>query len=334
MQSKLSHRRCGFLVVGSCVAERRKAEAMLRNMVNRVLAVLIATAVSQAVAWDSHPGQSADAQVIGPIVGKAVKGDTSKPLRELAAEAAQAKPAEEADKGAQQVKAFLQKKHAVAAERGQLSPLADADLAKAFPKAAFYVLRFRQYPVAFEVPEGFSSGNLCVLQGEEVTLVSDDKSLQAFFNASLPAVMSDDDRRVAAKACLRIAQELHNDGFYRFKPLAEEKITAAAREATGVTHVDPQGGNKGQISATLAFDAKGKVAKAETKPALSPGVRPICQSTKLLDADPIVRRMAERDLVVIGSAALDYLLEQRAKASPELQQAIDAVWEQIVVQGR
>jgi hypothetical protein len=280
--------------------------------------------------------QAALAQVVGPIVGKAVQADTSKPLRELAAEAAKAKLAEDEklDKPTKFVKAYLQKQHPAAAERGELAPLTDADLAKAFPKATFYLLRFRQYPVAFEVPEGLSAGNVCVLQGEEVTLVSDDKGLQAFFSKGLPAVMSDDDRRQAAKAWLRIAQELHNDGFYRFKPLADEKFTLAPRQASGVTHVDPQGGNKGQISAALTFDDKGKLAKGQSKAELSPGVRPICQSTKLLDADPIVRRMAQRDLVVMGSAALGYLLEQRAQASPDLQQAIDAVWDQIVAQGR
>jgi hypothetical protein len=67
---------------------------------------------------------------------------------------------------------------------------------------------------------------------------------------------------------------------------------------------------------------------------LKPGPRPICQATKLLDADPVVRRMAEQDLLVMGRAARPYLDEQRAKAAPELQKAIDRVWERICADDR
>jgi hypothetical protein len=63
---------------------------------------------------------------------------------------------------------------------------------------------------------------------------------------------------------------------------------------------------------------------------LKPGPRPICQATKLLDADAVVRKMAEQDLLFMGLAARDYLMEQRAAAGPELRQAIDRLWEQIV----
>ena len=252
------------------------------------------------------------------IVGKAVQGDTSKLLRQLAADAAKAKLAEDEklDKPTKLVKAYLQKNHPAAAERGALSPLTDADLAKAFPKATFYLLRFRQYPVAFEVPEGLSAGNICVLQGEEVSLVSDDKGLQAFFSKGLPAVMSHDDRRQAAKAWLRIAQELHNDGFYRFKPLAEEKVTLALRQVSGVTHVDPQGGNKGQISAVLTFYYKGKLAKGQSKAELSPGIRPICQSTK----PPTPTRLSPHGAARSGgdgaARRLGYLLSNSPRPAP------------------
>ena len=67
---------------------------------------------------------------------------------------------------------------------------------------------------------------------------------------------------------------------------------------------------------------------------LKAGLRPICQATKLLDADPIVRRMAEQDLLILGRTAQEYLAVQRAKASPELQQAIDQIWQRIVDEGR
>jgi hypothetical protein len=68
--------------------------------------------------------------------------------------------------------------------------------------------------------------------------------------------------------------------------------------------------------------------------AIHAGVRPICQATKLLDPDPIVRRMAERDILVMGRAAKAYLDEQRARATPALRQAIDRMWKRIVAESR
>lgn len=62
-------------------------------------------------------------------------------------------------------------------------------------------------------------------------------------------------------------------------------------------------------------------------------MRPICQATKLLDADPIVRKMAERSIQIMGRAARGYLEEQRAQAAPDLQQAIDRMWQRILEEG-
>lgn len=67
---------------------------------------------------------------------------------------------------------------------------------------------------------------------------------------------------------------------------------------------------------------------------LKRGVRPICQATKLLDADLVVRRMAEQDLFVMGKAAGDYLAGQRAKADRKLQKAIDRIWQRILAEDR
>jgi hypothetical protein len=60
------------------------------------------------------------------------------------------------------------------------------------------------------------------------------------------------------------------------------------------------------------------------------GPRPICQATKLLDPDPVVRKMAEQDLLIMGRAARGYLDEQRARATPALRKAIDRIWERIL----
>src|SRR6184192_2360441 len=67
--------------------------------------------------------------------------------------------------------------------------------------------------------------------------------------------------------------------------------------------------------------------------AIRPGPRPICQATKLLDPDPLVRRICEQDLLIMGLSARDYLMEQRARATPELRAALDRLWEKIQKNG-
>jgi hypothetical protein len=53
----------------------------------------------------------------------------------------------------------------------------------------------------------------------------------------------------------------------------------------------------------------------------------------LLDPDPLVGRMAEQDILVMGKSAKAYLDEQRAKAKSELKAAIDHIWKRIVDEG-
>jgi hypothetical protein len=127
-----------------------------------------------------------------------------------------------------------------------------------------------------------------------------------------------------------LAAVLRQDGFYGFSLMDDStKVAAdkAGRKASAKVVV-MKGGN-GEIDASLTFDEDGKFLKAADEAKLKPGPRPICQATKLLDPDPIVRAIAEQDLLCMGRAAKPYLDEQRARASPELQKAIDAAWRRI-----
>jgi hypothetical protein len=137
----------------------------------------------------------------------------------------------------------------------------------------------------------------------------------------------------ALSAWLTLTQEFHQDGFFSFQIRSKEFTVAGkdALKATGGVSVE-KGGN-GKLDATLDFDKDGKLAKAEEKAAIRPGPRPICQATKLLDADPLVRRICEQDLLIMGLAAREYLMEQRVRATPELRDAIDRVWRQIEKNG-
>jgi hypothetical protein len=93
-------------------------------------------------------------------------------------------------------------------------------------------------------------------------------------------------------------------------------------------------GGTGNIHVSILFDEEGDLLRIAEIRRVQIGVRPICQATKLLDADPLVRKMAEQDILVMGSSAKAYLDEQRAKAKPELQAAIDRIWKRIVDEGR
>jgi len=206
-----------------------------------------------------------------------------------------------------------------------------------FPDHVLFAVIFPQYPVARVAPPPLKSANVVAVpkkkDGKPVP-VTDVKELEKFFKANARAVKTGDETENAAKAWLRAAAELNQDGFYKF---TVKDIGVALKgdtlNATGEAPVDPQGGNKGEVKVTLTFK-DGKLATAETKVNLKPGVRPICQATKLLDPDPIVRGMAEQSIRVMGSAAKPYLDEQRAKASAELREAIDRVWQRIVAEGR
>jgi hypothetical protein len=211
----------------------------------------------------------------------------------------------------------------------------DEALAKAFPDFSFFALTFPQYPVARLPPAPFKSQNVfAVPRDGKLIHLTDTKGLETFFKDNLKAVKDDDAAKRAAQAWLALSQTFRQDGFYKFSvPRDDLKVAEDKGERKASGKLVVTGGGKGDLTATLTFDEKGKLAKALEENAIKPGVRPICQATKLLDADPLVRRMAEQDLLVMGQACRGYLDEQRAWATPELQKAIDRVWKRIIEEG-
>jgi hypothetical protein len=213
-------------------------------------------------------------------------------------------------------------------------PLSDDCASRAFPEALLYAVRFRQYPVAVAPPEGLAPSNLFAVKGGELQagMTGPDDLQRYFFNHLAPAAKAAD-AQVAACAYLRLTQEFVQDGFYAFRP-AEVGGVQADEDGNGWVsgQVEVKSGGRGKITATLYFYADGTFAGAEEKVSVLAGIRPICQATKLLDADPVVRKMAEQDLLIMGRAAKGYLDEQRKKASPELRKAIDKLWRRIAAE--
>ncbi|HJZ54708.1 MAG TPA: hypothetical protein VKE74_07095 [Gemmataceae bacterium] len=231
---------------------------------------------------------------------------------------------EDLAKAEQVVKDYLDVKKA---DGYKLERIDDPAVGRAFPNHLVYSVIFRQYPVARAAPEGLKSQNLFFVAGGKLTLVQDAKGLERVFReAAAPAK----DEKVAADvalAWLRFAEELRQDGFYKFKTV-EEATKAGGGNASAKATVSA-GGN-GEIKVELSFDADGKLTRASEAAVLKPGPRPICQATKLLDPDPLVRRICEQDLLIMGPPALEYLDEQAAKAPPELRAEIERVRRKIL----
>jgi hypothetical protein len=208
-------------------------------------------------------------------------------------------------------------------------------IANSFPDTDFFEVRFRQWPIAVRPPEGLSASNVFLVQNGEVFPLTSPADLRDFFFADLPTADDEDDAADAGLAWLRLSEGFSQDGFYTF---GDPEVTVTVTEefgllVTGIVTVTMGGRGDSHISVEMLFDSDGVLQSVSEENTVQPGVRPICQATKLLDADSLVRRMAERDILIMGRQAAEYLYEQRIKARPELQEAIDRIWQRIVDEG-
>jgi hypothetical protein len=218
------------------------------------------------------------------------------------------------------------------AQAAQVKALRDEHLTECFPDRSFFAVTFRQFPVARIVPAPLKASNVFVVpRGGKLKVITEFKELKGLFRSGAKPVKSEKAAKHAVMAWLTLATQLANDGFYQFAIPGQDVKAGAGKagiEASGRATL-LRGGN-GQITVAMTFTEEGKLDAVDQESKLRPGPRPICQATKLLDADPVVRRMAEQDLLFMGSAAADYLAEQRARARPELQRAIDRLWRRIL----
>jgi len=218
---------------------------------------------------------------------------------------------------------------------GNISRLTDAAITKSFPNHILFGVHYRQYPVAREMPRPLTYSNLFLADSSnKLTLITDHKTLEQQFK-KLSGVKTEEDAKTRARAWLIASSQLHQDGFFRFS--VNDEATKVEKGKDGLTAIAKmtvtQGGN-GELLVTMTFDKNGQLDRLTETNKIRAGPRPICQATKLLDADPIVRKMAEQQILYLGRLAKDYLAEQRAKASPEVQKAIDALWKKIEEQDR
>jgi hypothetical protein len=214
-------------------------------------------------------------------------------------------------------------------------PITDDYVGRTFPSFSFFGVIFRQHPIAVLCPQtqDLKCSNVFFVKGGRVDFVATIPDLKFFFSAELGTAPSETAAADAASTWLRFSEELKQDLFYTFS--APEISYMPREDVTRVRgHAAVMAGGEGQIDVLITLGAAGSLVQIYEKSALRPGVRPICQATKLLDRDPIVRRMAEQDVLVMGRAAKPYLDQVRATARPKLQQAIDRIWQRILDEGR
>jgi hypothetical protein len=207
-------------------------------------------------------------------------------------------------------------------------------LADSFPGTDFFAVIFRQYPILVLPPKGLSSSNVFLVQNQNVTPLLSTADLEDFFFDELALVEDEAAAADAGLSWLRLTEVFSQDGFYTFSAPNINVMATPNGEFIVTGSVTVTAGGRGSIKAELVFDAfDGSLEDVSETRNVRPGVRPICQATKLLDADQLVRRMAEQDILVMGKSAKGYLDEQRAKAKPELKAAIDRIWKRIVEEG-
>jgi hypothetical protein len=214
-------------------------------------------------------------------------------------------------------------------------PITDDFVGRTFPGFSFFGVIFRKYPLAVICPQtqDLRCSNVFFVKDGRVDFVATIPDLKFFFSAGLDPAPSEAAAGDAASTWLRFSEELKQDLFYTFS--APEISYMPRDDVTRVRgHAAVMAGGEGQIDVLITLGAAGSLMQIYEKSALRPGIRPICQATKLLDRDPIVRRMAEQDVLVMGRAAKTYLDQVRATARPKLQQAIDRIWQRILDEGR
>jgi hypothetical protein len=213
-------------------------------------------------------------------------------------------------------------------------PLGDDYIGRTFPNFSFFAVQFTQWPYMVLVPDPLPGpSNVFIVRNGHVSFLDGVNGLENFFSAQLPPLPDATSATDAGRAWLRLSEEFKQDRFFQFSdPAVDYTPTSNGASVTGAVLV--LDGGTGRIDLTMTLDGAGNLVDIQETSTVRAGVRPICQATKLLDRDSLVRRMAEQDILVMGRAAKSYLDAQRAKARPALKRAIDRIWARIVEEGR
>jgi RNA polymerase sigma factor (sigma-70 family) len=200
-----------------------------------------------------------------------------------------------------------------------------------FPDWLIFDVRFMyQYGVPLGRIEGSACWAIHKKTGQRTRLgahgIVSVAELKKFLESNLPEAKDEGAVKDALWACLRITQEAFTDHRWMDIKLDESSIKVAGKTASGKSVVAPPG----QGFLTVSLDQTRKPARIEIDIKIVRPPKPVCQATRLLDPDPVIRKMAEQQLLLMGKYAEEYLQQRRVEAeSPELRAAIDAIWKRI-----
>lgn len=221
---------------------------------------------------------------------------------------------------------------------GQPVAIKDSALCAYVQGATFHSVHYPEFPIARRPPEPMVMRNVLMVdsKGGVMHFTSREGLRKAFLKLAQPI----DSGAVSefALGWLKASTVFSQDGFFQFV-FADKNVHSEKHQGvlvvTATAPVVEKGGDTGSLVAVLSFaptktEGVYRLNSIVEKDTIKPGIRPICQSTLLLDKNPIVRKMAERDLLVMGESALPYMAEQYSKASPKLKKEIERVRQRIL----
>jgi hypothetical protein len=167
-----------------------------------------------------------------------------------------------ADQGRDAVDAWLE-----GLSKGKAPPVppkiaaVDAAVRELFPHEHFYTIRYLRYPRAVRPPGPLKLENLvCVHTNGTVDRLENLEALKKLFEKKLPDLRDEVQTRAALVACLRLAEEFYQDGYYTFT-IPDSSVSITRHDdhfvASGKTVVTK--GGKGEVTVKLTTGSAGKI---------------------------------------------------------------------------
>jgi hypothetical protein len=157
--------------------------------------------------------------------------------------------------------------------------LTDDSLARVFPAYLVFAVRFPMYPVAVRPKAPLKAQNLFIMDKEgQMDHVTNMKELRTFcIDHILGKVLKGSEAKNPARACLAMAQELVQDGYFKFS--VPDEAVKIGQAATGVrvtarSLITPEKGNKGFIQIQLDFGLTGDLEALAMERTITTGQRP------------------------------------------------------------
>lgn len=198
----------------------------------------------------------------------------------------------------------------------------------------WHFVHFREYPMAVMPRPPFKSRNVVRVDAlGKMKMYAKREELNKEVT-QLQMQMQQDQVAEFAVNYLKLSTLFSQDGFFEF---VYDKKTVKVNDDGTVVAIAPvveKAGDMGALKVTFKCsrtqDAGAlQIDSIKEEDTVQPGIRPVCQCTLLLDENPIVRKIAERDLLVMGRAAFPYMRQQMETAAPELRKEIERVWKRI-----